>query len=599
MKPAVSAARVIFRLARLTSRPGDWLLKLLLVLGGVALPALAYTLLAGFTSKLTAGGLGAGAFLREAVRLLAVLALVQIVGSADRVLSEQMADRAAGRIEEALLRETSRLPFRDLFDPGVRDRLNFLSAKLSQRAYVLLNQVLGYPLVIARVAVPLAVLGRAHWAIPLAFMALVTPANLARARLYNDRYRLEKGQTPRRRLRDELARLLTGRRAAAEIRALRAHGYLIARWRELATALRDEDLAAGRLEALVDGLASLSGAVGQIGVIASLGWLTAAGGVDVGLLTAGIAAASALSRGYFDLIWTWYLAASGLAAARDMFDFLARPAAPTDVPAPLPTHGTGGWRTLRLEAVRFRYPGQDREALSPITLDIPLGRRVAIVGRNGSGKTTLARILLGLLEPTGGEIRLDGGRLTGRLLQTWMASTSGVFQDFVRFEDTVLENIRFGAPLPSEAVDEAAGRTGFRDVVRGLERGYDTLLGRESHEGRDLSAGQWQQLMITRALARNATCYLFDEPSAFLDPEREVMAWTQIDSLLPPGATLFFISHRTAAALLADLVIVLDGGRLAEWGTPRALLAGDGVFRQLREVDLGLLELGDTPKTPR
>lgn len=595
----VNAVKLAFRLIRATGEIKSWLLKAPLLAAGIGLPAYAYLLLSEVTNILARQGsiakIDAGAIARQALTLLLALALIQIVRVADRVLSEQMADVAASRFDEAVVRKLNSVPLEDLFDQALRDRVDFLSVELSRRAFILLNQLLMYPLTAAQVVVPLVVLARAHWAIPLGFVIIATPANLVRARLYWVRYRLKQWHTPKRRLRDYLAGLVTGRSAAAEIRVLRAQGFFIGRWRELFRLLQGEEIAISRREALADGGAAFSGVIGQLFVVAAVGWMVAAGQVEVGSLTAGVAAVSALQRGYFDAIWALYLASSGLTAASELFEFLDRPnhdatATGREV-AGSASLSSNPVSTLCLDSVRFRYPGQDRESLASIKLDIPLGRRIALVGRNGSGKTTLARIMLGLLKPTSGSVRLGGQPLEGAALADWLTRTSAVFQGFVRFEDTVLENIRFGSDIPLQIVDDVATRTDFRGVIQSLDAGYDTPLGRESHDGRDLSTGQWQQLVITRALARKADFFVFDEPSAFLDPEKEALVWTQISTLLPSGATLVFISHRTSAALLADLAIVLDEGKVVEYGPPDVLLNSDGAFKRMRQVDLSLLKL--------
>ncbi|WP_225096544.1 ABC transporter ATP-binding protein [Streptomyces sp. CoH27] len=248
-------------------------------------------------------------------------------------------------------------------------------------------------------------------------------------------------------------------------------------------------------------------------------------------------------------------------------------------------------KEIRFENVTFSYPGDSarpgdtaRPALDDITLSLPLGRIIALVGENGSGKTTLVKLLAGLYVPDRGRILWDGvdaARADRRLLAERVAM---VAQDFKRWPFTTRVNVAVGrssAPLTEEAVAAAVAEAGAEEVVAGLPRGLDTLLARNFSGGHELSGGQWQRLGIARAAYRHGRLLIVDEPTAALDARAELEVFEKIRALAGSGQTVVLITHRLASVRHADLVHVLERGRLVESGTPQELLARGGVYAEL------------------
>ncbi|QNP73324.1 ABC transporter ATP-binding protein [Streptomyces roseirectus] len=245
-------------------------------------------------------------------------------------------------------------------------------------------------------------------------------------------------------------------------------------------------------------------------------------------------------------------------------------------------------REIRFENVTFRYPGEaspeHRPALDDVTLTLPLGRIVALVGENGSGKTTLVKLLAGLYRPDSGRILWDGvdaaeadrGQLAERIAM--------VAQDFKRWPFTAKVNVAVGrsaAPLTDERLAASVAQAGAEDVVADLPRGLDTLLARQFSGGHELSGGQWQRLGIARAAYRRGRILVVDEPTAALDARAELEVFEKIRALAGSGQTVVLITHRLASVRHADLVHVLDQGKLVESGTPEELLATGGVYAEL------------------
>lgn len=242
-------------------------------------------------------------------------------------------------------------------------------------------------------------------------------------------------------------------------------------------------------------------------------------------------------------------------------------------------------REIRFENVTFGYPGESaRPALDDISLALPLGRIIALVGENGSGKTTLVKLLAGLYKPDRGRILWDDVDAAGADRHQLAERVAMVAQDFKRWPFTARVNVAIGrsaVPLTEERLAASVAEAGAEDVVADLPRGLDTLLARHFSGGHELSGGQWQRLGIARAAYRRGRILIVDEPTAALDARAELEVFEKIRALADSGQTVVLITHRLASVRHADLVHVLDQGRLVESGTPDELLAGGGVYAEL------------------
>jgi ATP-binding cassette subfamily B protein len=254
---------------------------------------------------------------------------------------------------------------------------------------------------------------------------------------------------------------------------------------------------------------------------------------------------------------------------------------PHALPAPRPI-----LRGFEFRNVSFRYPGNSRLVLNGLDFHLRAGERVALIGENGEGKTTLVKLMTRLYDPVEGQVLLDGVDLREYSLEDLYREIGVIFQDFMRYEMTARENIAVGRidevhnlPLLMAAADKSMAN----EVIARLPRDYEQMLGRRFDSGVDLSGGEWQKVALARAYLRDAQVLILDEPTAALDARSEFEVFHRFAELTA-GKTALFISHRFSTVRMADRIIVLQHGRIAEDGNHERLLNLGGRYAEMFEM---------------
>jgi ATP-binding cassette subfamily B protein len=269
---------------------------------------------------------------------------------------------------------------------------------------------------------------------------------------------------------------------------------------------------------------------------------------------------------------------SSLALFARIFEYLDLPVDVDDPASPVPFDPARVAGHVRLEGVGFTYPGSDRPAVDGVTLDVPAGDTLALVGETGSGKSTLAALVARLYDPTAGRITIDGVDVRDVRLADLAAVVGVVSQETYLLHTSVRENLRQARPDASDAeIEKAARAARIHDVIAGLPDGYDTVVGSRGHR---FSGGEKQRIAIARTLLRDPRVLVLDEATSALDTETERAVQEAFDDLAR-GRTTITIAHRLSTVRHADQIVVLDHGRVVERGTHTSLVDAGGRYAAL------------------
>lgn len=329
--------------------------------------------------------------------------------------------------------------------------------------------------------------------------------------------------------------------------------------------------AAGRVEPILEALGGFAVAI----ILVLIGWRLGTGGSTLGQFTGFVSALLIAAQPMRSLGNVNAVVQEGMAAAQRIFAILDRAPDIQDAPGAVALVAQGG--AVTLENVTFRY-GTGETALVNVSLHVPAGKTVALVGRSGAGKSTIFNLVPRLADASEGRVLVDGQDVRTLTLSSLRDSIALVSQDVVLFDDTIAANIGFGRAGASRSDIEAAARAAAaHEFIMAQPEGYDTVVG---DRGGKLSGGERQRIALARAILRNAPILLLDEATSALDAESESLVQAALDRL-STGRTTLVIAHRLSTVRRADLIVVMDRGQVVEQGTHEALIAGNGAYAAL------------------
>ena len=434
-----------------------------------------------------------------------------------------------------------------------------------------------------------------HWAVGLIVIAAAVPGALVRVRYSRKMYGWQTRRTSSDRRAWYLHWLLTDGTRAKEVRLFGLGELFRGMFHDLRKILRTERIGIATRRAWADFASGAAAVLAIFGTFAYIVWKTISGVISLGSMVMyyqafqiGLTSLQAVLTGlaglYEDNLFLTYY--------HEFMTLESRMAEPAE-PRPMPRHLKEG---IVFHDVTFSYADTTRTALADIDLEIRPGEVCALVGANGSGKTTLVKLLCRLYDPQEGHITLDGVDLRDLATAELRRGVSVIFQDYSQYQFSARQNIWVGnidLPEDSEAVVDAARASGADEVIGGLRHGYETMLGKWFEDGEELSIGEWQKVALARAFVRDAQVLVFDEPTSALDPTAEWKAFEHIRELAQ-GRAVVLISHRFSTVRTADRIHILEHGRIVESGSHDELVALDGKYARMYEVQARAYRLNET-----
>ena len=499
-------------------------------------------------------------------------------------LDALLADKYTRHVSVMVMNHAAELDLTTYEDPVFYDRLERARVQATDRLGMIQSIGRLVQQAITATSLSISVLVFSPWLLLLLIIGII-PAFLGESHFAFLGYALNFRQTPVRRELDYLRVLGGSREAAKELKLFRLKNFLVERFTSLSDQIYKENVALARRRLIAGSLLSVVGTIGYYLAYAYVIWKTVAGLLTVGSLTFLAGAIIQVSSNIQQIFSTLSSIADQALFLTDLIAFLEMQPAirskPNALPAPRPMV-----RGFEFRDVCFRYPGNSRMVLKHLNFHLRPGERVALVGENGEGKTTIVKLMTRLYDPTEGAVLLDGIDLRDYDLEDLYGQVGVIFQDFMRYEMIASDNIAVGQIEEIQNLDrlqQSATKSMADQVIARLPAQYRQMLGRRFEGGVDLSGGEWQKVALARAYLRDAQVLVLDEPTAALDARSEFQVFQRFAELTS-GKTALFISHRFSTVRMADRIVVLENGRIAEDGSHAELASLGGRYAEMFEM---------------